>query len=258
VSTGRPCAVIPAAGLGTRLGAAVPKILLEIEPGVTVWHLLHERIEPHVGHTHVVVSPAGEPLLRAAAAEQIARGGVSVSVQERPTGMGDAVFGARAHWATSDAVLVVWGDQVGVAARTVAAVVDAHATRPGPRLTLPLVPMPDPYVEYVVREDRVEEVRMSREGDRCTPGGRSDVGMFCLSTAGLAAAWDAYAATAPRGAVTGELNFLPFLAHLGRAGWATTTVPVEDPDEARGINTAADLEFARRTRSRLRAGGAGG
>lgn len=257
MTAARTCAVIPAAGLGTRLGAAVPKILLEVAPGVTVWHLLHERIGPHVAHTHVVVSPAGEPLLRAAAAEQIARGAVSVGVQERPTGMGDAVFGARAHWAGHDAVLVVWGDQVGVAARTVAAVVEAHTARPGPRLTLPLVPMPDPYVEYVVRDGRVERVLMSREGDRCAPGGRSDVGVFCLSTAGLAGAWDAYAATAPRGAVTGELNFLPFLAHLGRAGWATTTVEVADPDEARGINTAADLEFARRNRARLATGGTG-
>ncbi|MFD2357172.1 NTP transferase domain-containing protein [Nonomuraea ferruginea] len=144
MSDQRVCAVIPAAGSGTRLGLGIPKIMLEIADGVTVWHLLHRRLSPWVEHVHVVVSPAGEIPFRRLAAEEIERGAVSVSVQARPTGMGDAIFGAVAHWEGYDRILVVWGDQVNLSPATVRQVV--RACHDG--LTLPLVPMPAPYVEY--------------------------------------------------------------------------------------------------------------
>jgi bifunctional UDP-N-acetylglucosamine pyrophosphorylase/glucosamine-1-phosphate N-acetyltransferase len=89
-------------------------------------------------------------------------------------------------------------------------------------------------------------VRASREGDQCRPGGLSDVGVFCLSTAGLLSAWTGYRSDAVPGTATGEVNFLPFLPYLSQGhGWPVTIVPVADPAEARGINTSSDLEFAR-------------
>ncbi|MEV0197103.1 NTP transferase domain-containing protein [Nonomuraea sp. NPDC050691] len=241
------CAVIPAAGRGTRLGAAVPKIMMEVADGITVWHLLYRRLQPWVDHLHVVVSPDGEALFRRLVAAEIDSGAVSVSVQERPTGMGDAVFGAAGHWDAYGAALVVWGDQVNLSSATVRQVVRTHQeATSGPGLTLPLVPLPDPYVEYEVVSGELRRVRMSREGDECRPGGLSDVGVFCLSTTGLRQAWERYLASAARGSVTGEVNFLPFLPHLSQVhGWKVRTVPVTDPVEARGVNTADDLEFAR-------------
>ncbi|GGK87210.1 hypothetical protein Ppa06_52570 [Planomonospora parontospora subsp. parontospora] len=250
MSDRRVCAVIPAAGRGSRLGLDIPKIMIEVAGGVTVWHLLHRRLRPWTEHVHVVVSPAGEGPFRDLAADEIARGTVSVGVQDEPRGMGDAVFGAAPHWEPYDAALVVWGDQANLSPETVRRVVHAHrrehpAGRPG--LTLPLVPMPDPYVEYELAGSALVRVRQSREGDECRPGGLSDVGVFCLSTDGLAAAWEDYLARAVPGAATGEVNFLPFLPHLSRScGRRVTVVPVTDPDEARGVNTEDDLAFARR------------
>lgn len=243
--TGSVCAVIPAAGRGTRLGLDVPKIMLEVAGGVTVWHLLYRRLRPSTGHVHVVVAPEAEGPFRRLAAAEIGRGAVSVSVQREPTGMGDAVFGASGHWESHDGILVVWGDQANLSETTVRRVVDAHRRAPG--LTIPLVPMPDPYVEYELAGGRLLRVRQSREGDECRPGGLSDVGVFCLGTDGLETAWRDYLADAARGTVTGEVNFLPFLAYLSQVrGRDVTPVHVTDPDEARGINTAEDLEFARR------------
>lgn len=253
MTTERLCAVIPAAGRGTRLGFGVPKIMVEIAGGVTVWHVLHERLRPYVEHVHVVMSPEGEGPFRELVAEEIASGAVSVSVQEEPTGMGGAIFGAAAHWEPYDAILVVWGDQANLSAETVRRVAEVHDKG----LTLPLVPMPDPYVEYELDDDGARgggvlvRVRQSREGDECRPGGLSDVGVFGLRTEGLRDAWTRYLAGAEAGALTGEVNFLPFLPHLSRdLGWPLTVVPVTDPDEARGINTAEDLEFARRAYTR--------
>ena len=49
--------------------------------------------------------------------------------------------------------------------------------------------------------------------------------------------------SAPRGGGTGEINFLPFLPFLSRAGWTVTPLEVADATEARGINTKDDLAF---------------
>jgi len=47
-----------------------------------------------------------------------------------------------------------------------------------------------------------------------------------------------YTRIAATGAVTGEVNFLPFLVYLSQqCGWRFETVPVADAVEARGINT---------------------
>lgn len=263
VSRPRVCAVVPAAGLGSRLGPQHqgPKILVEVVAGVTVWHLLHRSLAPWVDHVHVVVSPTGQAAFCELAGEDIARGAVSVSVQDEPRGMGDAIFGATEHWVGFDTILVVWGDQVHLSSETVGRVLGSHhgdlpaaigaeggaAAARAPRLTLPLVALPDPYVEYeIAPADVLRHVRQSREGERCRPGGLSDVGVFCLSAAGLPVAWSDYLRSAPRGTSTGEVNFLPFLPHLSRArGWRVDVVTVEDPLEASGINTPADLELAR-------------
>ena len=246
----RICAVIPAAGRGTRLGFDTPKIMLELADGITVWHQLNRRLRQWVEHVHVVVSPDGEAPFRDLAADEIRCGAVSVSVQDEPRGMGDAIFGACRHWITYDAIVVVWGDQANLSATTVREIVCVHrqATAAGrPGLTLPLVPMPDPYVEYELTSAKVLQVRMSREGDECRPGGLSDVGVFCLSTNGLVSIWKRYLIDAGAGVTTGEVNFLPLLPVLSRVpGWQVSVVPVVDPAEARGINTEDDLEFARR------------
>ena len=57
----RICAVIPAAGRGTRLGANGPKILTPLTDTQTVWDILHGRLAPLVDHIHLVLSPEGVP-----------------------------------------------------------------------------------------------------------------------------------------------------------------------------------------------------
>jgi len=73
--------------------------------------------------------------------------GVSTSIQARPIGMGDAIFGASAAWTAFDAVLIVWGDQVFVSTdtlrRALAALISSER-----QAVLPVTRMAEPYVEY--------------------------------------------------------------------------------------------------------------
>jgi bifunctional UDP-N-acetylglucosamine pyrophosphorylase/glucosamine-1-phosphate N-acetyltransferase len=232
----RVCAVIPAAGRGTRLGSSLPKLLTPLTSTQTIWSILYAKLSPLVDHIHLVLSSDGATTFPDLPAN------VTYSIQPSPIGMGDAIFRGHDFWVTYDAVLIVWGDQVFVSTDTLARAIAAlgRTTQSG---VLPVTAMVAPYVEYVWEDARLAAVRQSREGDVCTPDGLSDVGTFLLSTAGLDAAWRRYHAQAPRGSQTGEINFLPFLPFLAANGWAITPLMVADATEARGINTKDDLAF---------------
>ena len=232
----RVCAVIPAAGRGTRLGADTPKILTRLTATDTIWSILQDKLAPLVDHIHLVLSPGG------AAAFPPLTTNVSTSIQPAPTGMGDAIFRGYDVWSQYDAVLIVWGDQVFVSSDTLKRAL-AALTVPERHAVLPVTRMATPYVEYVFDGPRLTKVLQTREGDATRPNGYSDVGTFLLSTAGLKSAWDAFLAQAPRGAATSEINFLPFLPYLSAQGWRITPVEVADATEARGINTKDDLAF---------------
>jgi bifunctional UDP-N-acetylglucosamine pyrophosphorylase/glucosamine-1-phosphate N-acetyltransferase len=230
------CAVIPAAGRGSRLSTDVPKILAPLSENQTIWSILHARLAPLVDHIHLVLSPEG------ALAFPPLPPDVSTSVQPEPIGMGDAIFGARGAWAQFDALLIVWGDQVFVSTDTLRRTL-AGLTSSERQAVLPLTRMAKPYVEYLFEGPKLAKVLQSREGDQTTPNGFSDVGTFLLTTHGLTEAWKNYLRKAPRGDATGEINFLPFLPFLSDQGWTTMALEVPDATEARGINTKEDLAF---------------
>jgi bifunctional UDP-N-acetylglucosamine pyrophosphorylase/glucosamine-1-phosphate N-acetyltransferase len=231
------CAVIPAAGRGTRLGSDGPKILAALTQTDTLWSVLQARLAPLVDHIHLVLSPEG------ASAFPPLPANVSTSIQPTATGMGDAIFRGYDIWSRYDGILVVWGDQIFVSADTLSR--SLAALKPGRNVVLPVTRMPVPYVEYVFEGGRLFQVLQTREGDATTPNGYSDVGTFLLTIDGLKPAWEEFVAAAPRGSATGEINFLPFLPFLAAQGWRVTPLAVADATEARGINTPGDLAFFR-------------
>ena len=234
----RICAVIPAAGRGSRLGSDAPKILTSLTDTQTVWDILHAKLAPLVDHIHLVLSPDGERQFPELPAD------VSHSVQPAPTGMGDAIFRGFPVWSNYEAILVVWGDQVFVSEGTLNRAI-AALNNPHQQAVLPVTRMASPYVEYVFEGEHLARVLQSREGDVTTANGLSDVGTFLLGTDGLQLAWQDYLKTAPRGNATGEMNFLPFLPFLRAQGWRIQPLEVADATEARGINTPDDLDFFR-------------
>ena len=237
------CAVIPAAGRGSRLGADLPKLLVAVDEIDTIWSVLHRKLAPLVDHIQVVLSPGGvAPFLEHVGSLPPQ---VSVVVQDEPRGMGDAIFRGRETWRRFDDILVVWGDQVHVSHGTLVDVLGQQAGRR--RCVIPVVSVVDPYVQYMFEgEGRLVHIRQTREGDAVDAVGLGDVGTFLLATSDLEEAWERYLERLPLGRQTGEVNFLPFLVHLStREGWEVLPVRVDDPDEARGINTPEDLAFFR-------------
>ena len=252
--SGRPriCGVVPAAGLGTRLGSGTPKVFVPILPGLTIWQAVQRTLALVTDHIVLVLSPDGLAHARAhpeLLPKETARD-VSLGTQTRPLGMGDAVFCCSELWVEYDSIFVVWGDQFNLSRQTLEACVDIQGRLPPPSFVLPLVRMAKPYVEYLFDgAGRLATVRQSREGDTCADGGLADVGAFLLSGGpALLAEWNRYRAHGGLSAQTREVNFLPFLVHLSTsAGWAVGTYETRNTAEAVGINTPEDLEFARQS-----------
>ena len=252
----RICAIVPAAGRGTRLSADVPKVFVPILPNLTIWDTLRDKLLQVGAPIILILSSDGLSYRRnnPTAFKSESFNNTTVALQSSPLGMGDAIFGAANLWREFDDLLIVWGDQFNVSLRTLNACIELHDSREKPALTLPLVRLPCGYVEYVFDSvGRLTHIRQSREGDTCEPDGLSDVGVFLLTGgAALIEEWTRYRRECLIGSVTGEINFLPFLVHLSSIGWPVNRYETNDPAEAIGINTPEDLAFARQLmRSKL-------
>jgi bifunctional UDP-N-acetylglucosamine pyrophosphorylase/glucosamine-1-phosphate N-acetyltransferase len=248
--TGKICAVVPAAGRGSRLGGDAPKVFVPILPSLTVWDAIRNVLGEVSDRIVLILSPDGREFISTNRAqfpeEKFAK--TEIATQLQPLGMGDAIFGAAKLWREYDNILVVWGDQFNLSLETLRACAKLQAPQKKPAVTLPVVRIEKPYVEYVFdAKDRLTEVKQSREGDDCRTGGLADVGVFLLSGGEpLMEEWSRYQKSRLAGSVTGEVNFLPFLAHLSSvAGWPVSRYETGDAAEAVGINTPEDLAFAR-------------
>jgi bifunctional UDP-N-acetylglucosamine pyrophosphorylase/glucosamine-1-phosphate N-acetyltransferase len=53
----RICAVVPAAGRGSRLHESLPKLLAPLGHGATLWSVLSRKLLAVVDHINLIVSP---------------------------------------------------------------------------------------------------------------------------------------------------------------------------------------------------------
>lgn len=232
--------IVPAAGLGTRLQSALPKLLVPVA-GVPMIDRLLNLYAGTVDQTIVVCHPGARTPVQDHLRQRRA---VDVVVQEQPTGMLDAItIGAAAaaeHGAKS--VWVTWCDQVGVHPRTVARLAHHGDESPAVGLIMPTVVKRDPYIHLERdRDGRICRVLHRREGDDMPARGESDMGLFALSADACFGMLPRYAREVVAGAGTGERNFLPFIPWVARRG-EVITFPSEDPEEAIGVNTPEELE----------------
>lgn len=233
--------IIPAAGLGTRLGSPLPKVLVPVA-GVAMLDRLLDLYEPVVDRAVVVVNPSAASAVDDHLRSRPRSLPIECVQQIAPTGMLDAILlglpAVAAHRPSS--IWVTWCDQVAVHPKTIERL--AERTGAGPAaLVMPTVMSDMPYI-HLQRDasNRIVRVLHRREGDSMPAVGESDIGLFAMSLQAYLDRLPAYAAGAEVGRVTGERNFLPFIAWIdARAN--VETFPCEDPMEAVGINTPDEL-----------------
>lgn len=232
--------VLPAAGTGSRLGSALPKVLTPVAGRSMLAHLaaLHG---PWIDRWHIVVRPADRDAVTAAGAAL----GLDATIHEqpRPIGMLDAVLRPldTLRREAPASVWITWCDQVGIRPETLARLAAAPAGD-GAMVTLPTCRKAAPYI-HLDRDaaGRIHHVRHRREGDAMPDDGEADAGLFALSASAYLDELPRYAAAPDTaGATTGERNFLPFLPWIERVG-RVDSFPCLDVEETIGVNTPADL-----------------
>ncbi|HVE68597.1 MAG TPA: NTP transferase domain-containing protein, partial [Solirubrobacteraceae bacterium] len=250
-----PTVVILAAGQGTRMRSATPKVLHEIcgRPMVA-WPVAAAR-DAGAERIVVVTSPGND--LDGALPE-----GVEVAIQEEARGTGDAVRAAAGHLDGAGAVVVLSGDVPLVTSEAIRGLVEAHE-RSGAAATMATMELDDPG-EYgrVVRgpDGGVERVAEAKGGGDAGPEELAirevNTGVYAFDGARLL---DALERIRPDNA-QGEY-YLPDVLKVFRGDdHGVAAHLVDDPAIVLGINDRVDLAHVRRLaqdrilRAHMRAG----
>ena len=193
--------VIPAAGLGSRLGAAVPKVLVRVA-GATMLDRLLALYEGAVDRVVIVVNPAFADSVRDHLAGHRLAARIDCVEQPSPTGMLDAILLGLPAAARDrpSSIWITWCDQVAVHPKTIERLASFTSSPTPDALVMPTVQQVQPYI-HLERDasGRIIRVLHRREGDVMPATGESDMGLFALSAAAYQQELPAYARTVETG-----------------------------------------------------------
>jgi bifunctional UDP-N-acetylglucosamine pyrophosphorylase/glucosamine-1-phosphate N-acetyltransferase len=227
-------AVVMAAGIGTRMKSATPKHLHPLLGRRMVDWVIEAARSSGVARIVVVASPQTAELLE----------DVEVAVQEEPLGTGDAVRSARAalEGFTGD-VLVLNGDVPALRPETIGALVDAHRAAGAAATVLSFEPADAGAYGRIVRDGDNRLARIVEAAD-ASPEELAlrevNSGIYVFRAGKL---WPALERLEPHNA-QGELYVTDTLGLLVADGEPCAVQLAEDPLEAEGVNTRAELALA--------------
>jgi bifunctional UDP-N-acetylglucosamine pyrophosphorylase/glucosamine-1-phosphate N-acetyltransferase len=229
--------VILAAGQGTRMRSATPKLLHPLcgRPMIA-WPVAAAR---DAGASSVVVVDSPERPLAAA----LDGTDVVIAVQERPLGTADAVKAAGSSIRAGDTVIVVHGDVPLITAELIRSLADAHA-RSGAAATMATTILADPsgYGRVVRAPDgtveKVVETKAAGDASEFELHIREvNTGVFAFEGAALLAALDEVTADNAQGE-----HYLPdVLPAMRRHERSVLAFEVDDPTLTLGVNDRIDL-----------------
>ncbi|MGE5276923.1 MAG: bifunctional UDP-N-acetylglucosamine diphosphorylase/glucosamine-1-phosphate N-acetyltransferase GlmU [Acidobacteriota bacterium] len=240
-------AVVLAAGVGSRMLSAVPKVLHRVG-GRTLVEAVLDAAEGLSPSRVVVVLGAGRERVEAALAGR----SVAFARQEPPLGTGDAVRQALPALGEEDGpILVLSGDTPLLQSGTLAALVERQR-RGNLDLALLTFRPPEPGEFGRVVRDAGGRVRRIVEAKNATARERKipevNAGVYCFAARALRKA----AAGLTVDAVSGEYYLTDAVGILVRAGGRVEAVVAEDWREAWGVNTRRDLAAAEEIEHRRR------
>src|SRR5438445_4038134 len=227
-------ACVMAAGIGTRMKSATPKHLHPILGRRMVDWVVDAARDAGVERLVVVASPQTSDLLE----------GVEIAVQEEPLGTGDAVRCARSALEGFDGdVLVLNGDVPALRPETIRALVDTHRASDAAATVLSFEPSDAGAYGRIVRDGDGRLARIVEAGDASGDElalREVNSGIYVFKAQQLWPALDRLDAHNAQG----ELYVTDTLGALVTEGEGCAVQLAEDPLEAEGVNTRAELGLA--------------
>ena len=243
-----PVAVILAAGLGTRMKSATPKVLHPLLGEPMISYVTRALEQAGVGRMMAVLGHGAAQVEEALRGRQDAASPVIESVyQEQQLGTGHALLMALPRlraWRESgcDVCLVVYGDMPLLTGETLARLLQSRADAGAAGAVL--TAMPDDPAGYgrIIREDgrvvAIVEEKDADEGQRRI--GEINAGAYAFDIDLLA---EALQHLSPANA-QGEYYLTDVVAWLAARGHTVVAFPVSDTTEALGINDRLQLSVA--------------
>ena len=226
--------MILAAGLGTRMHSETPK---HLHP------LLGRRLADWVIESVRGLGP--DPLVVVTSPDaREAFEGETVAVQQEPRGTGDATAAARASLEGFDGdVLVVTGDAATITTELLGSLLETHRSAGAAATVLSFdPPEPGAYGRIVRGDDgslqAIVEARDASEDELAIREVNSSIYVF-----EAAKLWPALERLSPQNA-QGELYLTDTVRDLAGAGERVAVHKADDPAEAEGVNTRAELAAA--------------
>ena len=227
-------AVVMAAGIGTRMKSATPKHLHPLLGRRMVDGVIDAAREAGVERIVVVAAPQTADLFE----------GVEVAVQEEPLGTGDAVRCARgALDGFGGDVLVLNGDVPALRPATISALIDTHREVAAAATVLSFEPADPGAYGRIVRGGDGRLAWIVEAGDASPEElalGEVNSGIYIFRAEKL---WPALERLEPQNA-QGELYVTDTLGLLVADGEPCAVQLADDPLEAEGVNTRAELALA--------------
>ena len=236
----KSCALVAAAGKGTRARLPYPKTLFPIQ-GKPILIRVAELLAPYDLHPTIIVSPNGLAQIQ----ECLNASGLAAHlvVQPEQRGMGDAVlrFEYSPAFANAEHVLLVWGDVPFIQPETLDTVIDVHIKHDND-FTFATRQVDSAYT--MVSRDTLGQVTgvvETREQGISTPqAGERDIGLFIFRKAVVLDAlreehsekW---------GKSTNEHGFLYIIGHLAARGLRVEALPVAKELELVSLNNLNDV-----------------
>jgi bifunctional UDP-N-acetylglucosamine pyrophosphorylase/glucosamine-1-phosphate N-acetyltransferase len=235
-----PTVVILAAGEGTRMRSALPKVLHPLCGRPLIAWPVEAAREAGAGTVVVVDNP------KRRLAEHLPEG-VEVAIQEEPRGTGDAVAAATSHIDPDATVVVINGDVPLLTAEAIRGLVDAHE-RVGAAATMATMEPADPgsYGRVIRGADgQVERVVEAKSGaGDATPEELAirevNSGVYAFEGGALLEALQNLSSDNAQGEV-----YLPdVLPAIKAAGKAVAAHPIGDPELTHGVDDRIALAHA--------------
>lgn len=231
--------IIPAAGKGSRVNLKIPKILIKIK-NQRIIDILIKKVSYVSKNFVFVVNPKHKDKIKKYLSDNYKNKiKYSIVTQNKPLGMGNAVLKANKLSKKFQKILIIWGDHIGVSKKSINLINKIKFKNN--TCILPLVKVRNPYVQYIFKNNNLQTILESREGDNCKNIGYSDIGTFLFHSKNLFKYLNAFKKTNNRGKITKEQNFLPFLIFLKKNKWFIKKIIFKNNLQTKGVNTREDI-----------------
>lgn len=234
----KTAAVILAAGQGTRMRSSLPKVLHPLNGKPMLWHVMQPALDAGSEKPVVVIGNGAEQVK-----ETLGADAAYYVLQTERLGTGHAAQHAEASLAGKvDQVMVMYGDMPCWKPETLQKIIQTQESNSGP-MTMATIIVEDPRgFGRVVRNESGKVLSIVEEA-QCTEDQKKikelNVGLYCFNADWL---WDALrnVKLSPKG----EYYLTDTVELAVKGGGQVLAIPINDPDEAIGVNTRVHLSEA--------------